>query len=384
MSTVFAVITALSTAKETMPSSLPNCSRHALVFGTSYEGSGLQLEWTHNDANNVASVLKDIGFEVVKYLDLGLADMKEAYHKFADKVEPGIALVYFSGHAVRVNGQNFLLPQDIDETEARNIRQLTDEDFFEDFLLAKAFRLDFFVRKLRQMGCLPILVLDASRMTALTEGASGVCENVVRGRASSQHGVFWADATRDGRAALASSPKCADSSPFTCHLVRLLRDPDTSAGVGLTALFHKVAQAVQTDTQNTQMPTYHNNIKIVTTDEVVLRLRSAPDTSCHAYINDDWDGEISGDEGYSRFFLNVLVSIVAGSVPVVVYMVYRYMFYRARNRQPAPAPAAPAPAPPPPPREVPAPRALPRALPRTEVSICYILTICTLLYYIVL
>ncbi len=64
----------------------------------------------------VAEALRSIGFEIVEGADLSQTDLVRTYRDFLAKVEASgpdtLAFVYFSGHALSFEGENFLLGVD--------------------------------------------------------------------------------------------------------------------------------------------------------------------------------------------------------------------------------------------------------------------------------
>ncbi|MEM8687476.1 MAG: caspase family protein [Pseudomonadota bacterium] len=91
--------------------------RFALVIGNSNYTSTIPLANPTRDADAFGDLLKSAGFDVTSALDVGQADMRQAVNAFAsklaDKGEDSVALVYFAGHGVQINGANYLLPVDV-------------------------------------------------------------------------------------------------------------------------------------------------------------------------------------------------------------------------------------------------------------------------------
>src|SRR5262249_31955820 len=91
-------------------------TRLALVIGNSNYRSVTPLPNPVNDARAVAAQLKTAAFDVTEAIDIGQADMRRAIKDFAAKVSAKgadtIALVYYAGHGVQVDGENFLIPID--------------------------------------------------------------------------------------------------------------------------------------------------------------------------------------------------------------------------------------------------------------------------------
>jgi hypothetical protein len=89
--------------------------RIAFVVGNSAYRAG-PIANALNDAGLVAEALRSIGFEIVEGGDLGQPDFVQSYREFLGKVEAAgpdtLAFVYFSGHALSLEGENFLLGVD--------------------------------------------------------------------------------------------------------------------------------------------------------------------------------------------------------------------------------------------------------------------------------
>jgi uncharacterized caspase-like protein len=108
------VLAALAGVLSGVPASAQ--TRLALVIGNSSYRSVTPLPNPVNDAKAVADDLKAASFDVTQALDVGQADMRRAIKDFAAKVTAKgadtVALVYYAGHGVQVDGENFLIPVD--------------------------------------------------------------------------------------------------------------------------------------------------------------------------------------------------------------------------------------------------------------------------------
>lgn len=91
-------------------------ARVALVIGNSAYQANKPLNNPVNDAQAVSQMLNQAGFEVVMAFDLTRDIMKQTVEEFAARVlEKGnntVAMVYYAGHGVQVDGENFLIPID--------------------------------------------------------------------------------------------------------------------------------------------------------------------------------------------------------------------------------------------------------------------------------
>src|SRR5437773_6702499 len=100
-------------------------SRMALVIGQSAYKSVPALPNPGNDAKAVSQLLTDSGFEVSSAADLSQNEMRTAISDFAGKVAAKgpdtVALVFYAGHGIQVDGENFLIPTDIDPKREADI-----------------------------------------------------------------------------------------------------------------------------------------------------------------------------------------------------------------------------------------------------------------------
>jgi uncharacterized caspase-like protein len=86
-----------------------------VVIGMSDYGLDRNLSNTLNDANDMATSLSELGFEVTLLKNNDLRNLKENLNKWYNSIEGNdIAVFYFAGHGMEVNGDNFLIPVDAD------------------------------------------------------------------------------------------------------------------------------------------------------------------------------------------------------------------------------------------------------------------------------
>jgi hypothetical protein len=87
--------------------------RYALVIGNgAYEGDAALAHPT-TDASDVADLLKSIGWKVKLVLDGDRRALNTAVSAFRDQLaaaEGPTALLYYAGHGVQIDGQNYLIP----------------------------------------------------------------------------------------------------------------------------------------------------------------------------------------------------------------------------------------------------------------------------------
>src|SRR5262249_23928984 len=73
------------------------------------------------DAEAVAKVLREIGFEADTAMDLDRDGMIKALHAFRDKADRADwALIYYAGHGIEIDRNNYLIPTDAKLAAARD------------------------------------------------------------------------------------------------------------------------------------------------------------------------------------------------------------------------------------------------------------------------
>ena len=87
--------------------------RVALVIGNGAYANANSLPNPPNDARAIAKSLRDIGFAVFEGIDLDRPAMQKMTRDFLrEAARAQIAVVYYAGHGVQINGRNYLIPVD--------------------------------------------------------------------------------------------------------------------------------------------------------------------------------------------------------------------------------------------------------------------------------
>ena len=98
--------------------------RVALLIGN--VKSGTSTPQPANDAVDVLQSLSKLGFTVTLTRDGTYNDMRQALLKFNQEAkEADIAIVFYAGHGMEVNGENWLIPIDakLDPTVAQDAKR---------------------------------------------------------------------------------------------------------------------------------------------------------------------------------------------------------------------------------------------------------------------
>lgn len=102
---------AVVTSKPAVP--LADQKRVALVMGNSKYRNTTELANPKNDAAAMSERLKSLGFTVITGLDGTKNDMELAVREFVKILpESDVALFFYAGHAMQVNGKNYIIPVD--------------------------------------------------------------------------------------------------------------------------------------------------------------------------------------------------------------------------------------------------------------------------------
>ncbi len=224
--------------------------RVALVIGNSQYADMTDLINPRNDAEDMSSKLSEMGFEVIKGVDLTKTQMMNKISEF-DKVirkhnpEDTVALFFYAGHGLEVNGQNFLVPVDAYMEYQEDVKR-------EGVVLSKITR-----RMERSNARLNLIVLDACRDNPLpvsSDFRSLESRSVGWGAVKSvAKGTFIAYGTAPGRKA-ADSDGLGNNGLFTKHILQNI----DQEGLSLEQVFKKVRSGVSRDSNGKQL-TWQNN-----------------------------------------------------------------------------------------------------------------------------
>jgi tetratricopeptide (TPR) repeat protein len=230
------------------PAAVATGQRMALVIGNGAYDHVQPLPNPPRDARAIARSLRDIGFTVVEGIDLDRAAMQARTRDFLREASRAqVAVVYYAGHGVQIDGRNYLVPTDITLSAGGDVvTAMVDMDQ----ILAG---LDDQVRT-------NILILDACRnnpfaaqaTTAETgrglAGATGLAAPASLGTgATSGAGTLIAFATAPGKVALDGE---GDNSPFSAALSRHIGTP----GLEVQQMLTRVRAEVVSATKNKQVP----------------------------------------------------------------------------------------------------------------------------------
>src|SRR5580692_10517412 len=209
--------------------------RVALVIGNSAYKSASTLTNTIHDSTAIAALFKSVGFEVViSRADLGVVDFKRAVREFLLTAESAdIAVVYYAGHGVEIDGTNYLVPVD-----AKLGRDYDVDD--------EAVALDRIIWALQSVKRLRLILLDACRdnpfaaklqrsvgLRAATKGGLAKLDDV-----SADTLVAYA-----AKAGSVSYDGVGPNSPFASALLKHVAEPGLDIRIALGRVRDEVLKA---------------------------------------------------------------------------------------------------------------------------------------------
>src|SRR6185369_13823494 len=221
--------------------------RVALVLGNSAYRNVAPLANPVNDSAKIASTLKDAGFDVVDSRhDMSAADTRRALRDFSDRArDADIAVVYYAGHGIEVDGGNYLIPVDA--------RLERDTDVYDE-----ALSLDRVLLAVEPAKKLRLVILDACRDNPFAK----TMKRTVASRAIGQ-GLAKIEPTSpnmliaySAKAGSTAADGDGTNSPFTVALSKHLTTP----GLDVRRSFGFVRDDVLKTTNNRQEPFVYGSL----------------------------------------------------------------------------------------------------------------------------
>lgn len=216
--------------------------RWALVLGIStYDSDRIaSLKNTLNDSRSIAASLNDKGFKVYYLENAARGEIESAIELIEmEQRDAEIGLLYFAGHAIQLDGENFILPSDLDPGRSQPLR-------------AQAISINAVVTRINAMGTKSLVViLDACRNSPLPgESASGTGLALV----DAPGNTIIAYATAPGEVAFDGT---GVNSPYTAALASAL----DGAEADMRDVLRLVRARVRLATGGAQMPWYIDNTR---------------------------------------------------------------------------------------------------------------------------
>ncbi len=104
---------------------LPAQDRYALVIGNNEYTEIERLTNPVNDASDIAAKLRVLGYHVDLQINIGKIAMDRAIHNYLRRLalnKDNEGFFWFAGHGVQIDGENYLLPVDVDSTDDLSVK----------------------------------------------------------------------------------------------------------------------------------------------------------------------------------------------------------------------------------------------------------------------
>lgn len=219
--------------------------RHALVIGNSAYVSK-PLSNPKSDAGLMVKTLAELGFAVTRANDLDRSNFYKTVRGFVDQLPEGsVAVIFYAGHGIQINGSNYLIPVDMTPTGERDVA-------------ARAFPVKAILENLeRGKSVVNLVVLDACRNNPFLPPSPGKYrsfDGLGLSRVVAPKGTLVAYSTAPGQ--LAEDGQGRKNSLYTEILSEKLRAPGQTA----EGIFKSVADAVRKRTYDDQQPWYETSL----------------------------------------------------------------------------------------------------------------------------
>ena len=223
--------------------------RVALIVGNSSYQAVPQLPNPSRDANSVAKLFRDAGFDFVDVqINVGNLEFKRAIRKFeATADQADIAVIYYAGHGLEIGGTNYLIPVD---ARLASDRDADDETIHLGRLVSSADG----AKRLR------LIILDACRDNPFV-GTMRRERKVANRAVSAGLGKVEPTSTDTliayaAKAGSTASDGDGEHSPFTAAVLKNLTVP----GLDIRLAFGRVRDEVLKVTGNQQEPFVYGSL----------------------------------------------------------------------------------------------------------------------------
>jgi len=233
-------------------------SRIALVIGNGTYQKVPALPNPLHDAQDVSDALKRLGFAVNTVTDADFDTFRRSLLEFGRRaLKADMAVFYYAGHGVEINGDNWLLPIDV------ALKHEIDAS-------AEAIDLRSAMQAVSSAKTLGLVILDSCRNnpfrpTMANSNSTRRIETLGLAPVEPGDNVLVAYAARDGTVA---KDGVGRNSPYTQSLLRHIE----TAGLEIDFLFRNVRDDVIAATDNEQQPFVYGSLS---SDEIYLKSPSA-------------------------------------------------------------------------------------------------------------
>jgi uncharacterized caspase-like protein len=261
--------------------------RVALVIGVSKYQQVPRLTNPARDADAVAALFKQAGFDVINnQRDVGIVELRRVIREFSETSrDADIAVVYYAGHGIEVDGTNYLVPAD-----AKLVSDFDIED--------ETISLDRVLKALEGTKRLRLVILDACRDNpfANTMKRSVASRSIGRGLAKVEPTMSDTLIAFAAKAGAVASDGDGANSPFAAALVKYIAEP----GLDLRLAFGRVRDDVLKTTGYRQEPFVYGSLGGQTMSLVPAVAKPA-DPEAEARVDYELAAQVGTKEAWDSF-----------------------------------------------------------------------------------
>jgi TPR repeat protein len=232
------ILTVVALVSSAAAQSASDERRVALVVGNFNYDHVPRLANPGNDASLIATTLRSLGFTLVGdgvQQNVDKAHFDHLVQDFGRAIQGAdVALFYYAGHGMQVDGNNWLVPTDANPTRPQDL----------EFQMVNA---ELVLKQMDGAGTrLNLVILDACRNNPFaTLGTRGVATGLAQMRAP--EGTMISFATQPGNVAADGS---GADGPYATALAAAMRQP----GLDIFRVFNQVGLTVKRSTDGAQLP----------------------------------------------------------------------------------------------------------------------------------
>jgi hypothetical protein len=212
-----------------------------------------QLKKAVNDAEAIGEALVGLGYDVHKADNVGRLDFLRQWQLFLNRLEPGDeAAVYFAGHGVEIDGQNFLLPRDVPRVASG------EEEVLKASGLSLAALLDQVRDRHPQIG---LYILDACRDNPFVDGTGrgiGGTRGLARVEPPSGTFIMFSAATKESALDRLSDNDPNPNSVYTRTLLPRLKEAGRITDI--TRDVRREVRELAASIGHVQTPAYYDEV----------------------------------------------------------------------------------------------------------------------------
>jgi uncharacterized caspase-like protein len=261
--------------------------RVALVVGVSAYARVPQLPNPIRDADVMTDLFKKAGFDVVESRrDLGIGELRRAVREFSETArDADIAVVYYAGHGIEVDGTNYLVPAD-----AKLVSDFDIED--------ETISLDRVLKALDPARRLKLVILDACRDNPFARTMKRTVASRAIGRGLAKYEPSMSDTlvAHAAKAGAVANDGDGQNSPFAVALTKHITEP----GLDLRLAFGRVRDDVLKATNNRQEPFVYGSLG-GDTMALVPRGAKPADADAEARIDYELAAQVGTKEAWNSF-----------------------------------------------------------------------------------